>query len=70
MVLVNACCRVPFKIGQPHLQRPRRLTSLVSVISGTSVAWIFKHISPCCSLSILSGYSVSFQKQTQNRIFL
>jgi hypothetical protein len=41
-----------------------------SVISGISVAWIFKLISLICSLSLLSGYSSSFQKQMQNRIFL
>jgi len=57
--------------------RVTRALSDTSRFSGTTwadapyqPARIFRLISLCCSLSFLSGYSVSFQKQTQNRIFL
>gem|GEM_PF-3808714 len=55
--------------------RITRALSDTSRLSGTlwadaphQPARIFRLISLCCSF--LSGYSVSFQKQTQNRIFL
>jgi len=38
------------------------LRLLTSDIFGMRVAWIFRHISLCCSLSFVSGYSSSFQK--------
>jgi uncharacterized membrane protein len=38
------------------------LRLLTSGISGIRVAWIFRFISLCCSLSFVSGYSSSFQK--------